>query len=304
MRLCYALRRGVFYPSQDETFGQMPPRELRPTYLAKVRQLGFDGVEVPAGGAHGVTEAGARELGRELTDAGMPAVAVRGGGPIAHPREGASARHRTEEAIRFAGWIGAAVVNLTVTTPPTDPRGIGEGHEGERVSQGSSRLASEADFVATADRFRPLARLAADLGLSVSIEVHQGSIADNSWSALHLLDLIGETNVGLNPDLGNIYRQFDTPEESNEAAIVAMAARSNYWHCKNVKRLYIPELKRSFFQRVALPDGDIDYRFAIKAMVAAGYQGYLAIEGKREGDQLYQDGIGATYVREILADLA
>ncbi|MBV9543217.1 MAG: hypothetical protein JOY61_02435, partial [Chloroflexi bacterium] len=61
---------------------------------------------------------------------------------------------------------------------------------------------------------------------------------------------------------------------------------------------------RSFYQRVPLPDGDIDYRFAIAAMQDAGYNGYLAIEGAQLGDQLTQDRRGAEYVQQILTDLA
>jgi sugar phosphate isomerase/epimerase len=298
------MRRGIYYPSQRNAFGEMPAREYRPSYLKKVKAMGFDGLEVPAASTRGVTEEGARELRQELEDAGLPAVTVRAGGPVAHPREGAAVMKRTSEAIRFASWIGASVVNSTIVTPATHPGGPGEAHQGEPVSQGSSRLANEGDFVATADRLRELGKQAGDLGIDISVEVHQGSIADNSWSTLHLLDLIDLKNVGANPDLGNIFWQYETPEETCEAAIVALAPRSKYWHCKNLKKVHIPELHKAIFLRVPLPDGDIDYRFAISAMVDAGYQGYLAIEGARDGDQLSQDARGAEYARSILADLA
>ena len=45
------------------------------------------------------------------------------------------------------------------------------------------------------------------------------------------------------------------------------------------------------------------YRFAITAMVDAGYQGFLAIEGVREGDQLSGDARSVRYCREILDEL-
>jgi len=73
-----------------------------------------------------------------------------------------------------------------------------------------------------------------------------------------------------------------------------------YWHCKNLRRTHIPELDRSFFTRVPLPDGEIDYRFAIGAMLDADYQGYLAIEGAREGDALSLDRRGVEYVQTLL----
>jgi sugar phosphate isomerase/epimerase len=155
----------------------------------------------------------------------------------------------------------------------------------------------------TAERLRGAGRLAADLNVSIAIEVHQGSLADNSTATLHLLDLVGLSNVGANPDLGNIYWHYEYPEETAEAAIVALAPRAVYWHCKNLRRLHIPELRRAVFQRVPLPDGDLDYRFAIAAMRDAGYDGYLAVEGAREGDALGQDRRGVEYVRQILAEL-
>ena len=52
-----------------------------------------------------------------------------------------------------------------------------------------------------------------------------------------------------------------------------------------------------------LPDGDIDYRFAIAAMHDAGFDGYLAVEGARDGDQLFSDARSLNYVRDILAEL-
>src|SRR5262249_43960621 len=98
--------------------------------------------------------------------------------------------------------------------------------------------------------------------------------------------------------------QYEHPEETAEAAIVALAPRAVYWHCKNLMRFHIPEVHRSFFNRVPLPDGEIDYRFAISAMVAAGYDGYLAIEGAQKGDALSQDRRGVEYAQCVLTEIA
>jgi sugar phosphate isomerase/epimerase len=302
VKLCYALRRGVFYPSQRDEFGTMPPREHRAPYLALVRAMGVEGVEV--GVDEHADSTSAHDLGAELRDAGLSVICVRAGGALAHPQSGPSARRRLECAIQYASWTGASVVNTAMVTPATHPGGPGSQRQGERVSQGASRIASEQDFISTADQLRHYGQMAADAGLRISIEVHQGSIADNSWATLHLVDLVGLDSVGANPDLGNIYWQYEYPEETAEAAIVALAPRAVYWHCKNLRRVHIPDLQRSVFQRVALPDGDLDYRFAISAMRDAGYDGYLAIEGVQFGDQLTQDRRSADYVRSILAELS
>jgi sugar phosphate isomerase/epimerase len=300
VKLCYALRRGVFYPSARDEFGTLPPRAERRRYLPLVKGMGFEAVEVPVD--ESVDEATAKELAWELHDFGLDIGCVRAGGALAHPLAGERARKRLEGAIRYAAWTGASIVNTAMVSPSTNPHGPGAGHQGEQISQGASRTASEQDFVQTAEQLRKAGRVAADLNVKIAIEVHQGSIADNSTATLHLLDLVGLESVGANPDLGNIYWQYEHPEETAEAAIVALAPRAVYWHCKNLKKLHIPELRRSFFQRVPLPDGDLDYRFAIAAMQDADYQGYLAIEGAREGDALSQDRRGVEYAQTLLAE--
>ncbi len=303
MKVCYAYRRSVFYPYQGTEFPPASETDLIQEYLEKVKAIGFDGIELPAALAESFTAAQLDNLRRVLRDLDLPCAAVRGGGGMHDPHVAAANRERLESAVQFAAEMGADVLNATVTTPPRDPGGPGS-FVGDPVSQGSSRLASAGDFEQSADGLREVADLAADVGICISIEVHQHSIADCSWAALHLLDLIDRPNVGANPDLGNIYWVYDTPEETTEAAIVALAPRAMYMHCKNLVRVHIPELRHSIFLRVPLPDGDIDYRFAIAAMHDAGFDGYLAVEGARDGDQLTSDARSLTYVREILAELA
>jgi sugar phosphate isomerase/epimerase len=302
MKLCYALRRGVFYPSASAEFGELPPRAERRRYLPLVKAMGFDAVEI------GVDEEGdstsARDLARELQDHGLNIGCVRAGGALNHALSGEQARRKLDKAVRYAGWAGAPIVNTALESPPTDPDGPGADRRGERVSQGGSRTASEQDFASAAEYLRAAGHVAADLNVKIAIEVHQGSLADNSSATLHLLDLVDAPNVGANPDLGNIYWHYEYPDETAEAAITALAPRAVYWHCKNLRRLHVPELHRAFFQRVPLPDGDLDYRFAIAAMVEAGYDGYFAVEGAREGDALSQDRRGAEYARELIAELS
>jgi sugar phosphate isomerase/epimerase len=294
VKIAYAFRRGAFYPHSG---GDLPPKEGRARYLRKVREMGFEGIELGVS-THDTT---LDDLRKELEDAGVPCVAVRGGGGWIHPRTAAATPQRWMEAIRFASQIGAGIVNGTVTTPPSHPNAPGA-RWGDPVSQGSSRTARLEDYERTAKGLREVGAMAADLGVQIAIEVHQHSIVDNSWSALLLMKLVDHPNVGVNPDLGNIYWTYDVPEETCEAAIVALAPHAKYWHCKNLCRLHIPEIQRSLFQQVPLPDGDIDYRFAIAAMLNAGFNGYLAIEGMRLGDQIYGDAKSVAYVKALLEE--
>jgi len=280
----------------------MPPRAERRRYLPLVKAMGFDAVEV------GVDESAdvgtARELLREVEEYGLAIGCVRAGGGLCHPLSGLRALEKLKQSVQYAAWTGASIVNTALVNPPTNPGGPGVGRQGETVSQGASRTATEAEYVLTAERLREAGRMAADLGVTISIEVHQGSIADNSTATLHLLDLVGLSSVGANPDLGNIYWQYEEPEETSEQAILALSPRAVYWHCKNLSRVHIPDLHRSFFHRVPLPDGEIDYRFAISAMLEAGYDGFLAVEGAQKGDQLTQDRKSLEYVQGLLAELS
>jgi sugar phosphate isomerase/epimerase len=280
----------------------MPPRAERHRYLPLLKSMGFDAVEVGVGDM--ADEQAARDLARELSDVGLDIGCVRAGGGLSSPFDAAEAYARLERAVRFAAACGASVVNSALVGPLTNPDGPGAEHRGERVSQGASRVAAEQDYVATADRLRSAGQLASAVGVKIAIEVHQGSIADNSRATLHLLELVGLDSVGANPDLGNIYWQYEYPEETPEDAIVALAPRAVYWHCKNLQRTHIPDLQRSFFARVPLPDGEIDYRFAISAMLAAGYEGYLAVEGAQKGDQLSLDRRSLEYARGLLGELS
>ena len=297
MKVAYAFRRGVLYPHQDGGIGS---KEHRSAFLKKAKEIGFDGIEL---GPSVLDQPDVATLRSELEDAGMPCVAIRGGGGFIAPRNALGAGKQWEQIIQFAAQIGAGVVNSTIGgSPAPDPRGIGT-YRGERISQGSSQTAREEDYERTARGLSEAAKVAADHGLEISIEIHQNTIVDNSWTALHLLELINQPNVGINPDLGNIYWTYDIPEESCEDAIAALASHCNYWHCKNLYRVHIPDLEKSILLQAPIPDGDIDYRFAISAMLDADYSGYLAIEGMRLGDQFHGDLKSVAYVKSVAAEL-
>ncbi len=302
MKIAYAYRRSTFYPHVGEGSMALPGGDARGPFLNRVREIGFEGLELGLDAIGGASEGDVRRLRDELEAANTPCVALRAGGGLAQPNVAAENGRRLRKAVQVARWIGAGVVNTGLTTPPRN-RTFGSTGVGTPVQPGSGQQATEEDFARTAAVLREVGDSAGAHGVTITIEVHQHSIADSSWSTLHLLDLTDSSNVLANPDLGNIYWNYDVPEETIEEAIMALAPRSGYWHCKNLRRVHVPELERSYFIRVPLPDGDIDYRFAISVMAGADYPGYLAVEGARDGDQLHQDGRSVEYVREVLADL-
>ena len=301
MRIAYAYRRSNLYPYQGEGTS-FPEGEARTRFLRRVSEIGFDGLELSLDALGGVevTKGRITELRKELEDHGAPCAVVKGGGGLHDDRVAARNRASLEKAVEVAAWIGAETVN-TGAGGYVDPS-LGPARGG-KVSLGSSALASEEDFVKAAAGLREVGEMAGANGLNITIEVHQHSIADNSRATLRILDLADSPYVHANPDLGNILWTYETPEETSEEAILALAPRSKYWHCKNLRRIHVPEVESSYFVRVPLPDGDIDYRFAISAMADAGFDGFLAIEGATDGDQLTADRRSIEYVRGILAGI-
>ena len=303
MKIAYAFRRSIYYPYGGNSRA-LPERDVRARLFGKIQEIGFEAVElgVDMVGGPDAEEGPVTELRRELEDYGTPCVAVRGGGGVSQPNVAAHSRLMLDKTVEVASWLGAGTVNVTTSTPPRNPDMAGA-FVGEPISQGGSRMASADAFERTAAALREVGARAGGLGIDITIEVHQQSITDNSWSTLHMLDLIDSPHVFANPDLGNIYWCYDIPEESTEDAIVALAPRSKYWHCKNLQRVHIPENEHSIFIRVPLPDGEIDYRFAISAMHDAGFDGYLAVEGMTQGDQITNDRRSLEYVKQLLSEI-
>ena len=303
MKISYAYRRTVLYPNDQRSHG-LPDRDDRKRLYGKMNDIGFEAVELSfdwSGGMEG-TESEIRDLGKELADYGTPCVAIRAGGGLYPPRVAAQNKQTLTKAVENAHWIGAEIVDCALGTPPRN-LSIGGLSIGETTVQGGSQMATEEDFERTASALHEIGAMAGDLGVTLALEVHQHTILDNSWSTLHLIELADSPYVFANPDLGNILWNYDVPEETMEEAILALAPVSKYWHCKNLHRINVPELDHSFYIRVPLGDGEIDYRFAISAMHDAGYDGYLAVEGATEGDQLTADRRSLEYVKSVLADL-
>ena len=303
MRFCYGFRHFGLYPQSLSPWDRHP-EDFTDRFLAKVAGMGFDGVEMGCEVLErtGGTEKDVTEFGRRLADAGAPIVSIRAGGSFSDPRWGKANRERQRRAIAYAGWLKAEVVNGAISSPARYETELAM-MLGRTRSQDSSRDARMSEYEAIAAVYQEACDLAADSGVALSVEVHQNSQVDNSWSALLLNEMVGRENFGVNPDLGNILWTYDVPEESSENAIRAMAPEAVYWHCKNMVRVYHPENRRTVFLRAPLPDGEIDYRFASAAMHDAGYRGYTVIEGAGEGDQFHTDQKSLDYMKGIWAEL-
>ncbi len=303
MRYCYAHRRFTLYPNSLDTWN-LTADAYTDEFIGKVRDMGFDALEVGSDviESAGSTDGEIVDFGKRLADAGVPIGAIRSGGSLTNARYARENLERMFRMVHVAELTGAEVVNGALSTPNRYPTLTPMHNTGLRRSQDGSRDGTMKDYETLCEALQAACDRAADSGVTVSVEVHQNSLVDNSWSALLTHQMVDKPNFGINPDLGNIYWCYDEPEETMEDAIIALAPVSVYWHCKNLYRVHHPENHRAVFVRTNIPAGDIDYRFAISAMANAGYSGYMAIEGVQLGDQFLHDGQSVQYAKSVWAE--
>ena len=103
MKIAYAFRRSIFYPYRDDPLG-LPGGDVRARFFGKVRDIGFDGVELGADVLGGLeaTERNVGAMRRELEEYGTPCVVVRAGGGMCSPRVAAHNRALLVKSIEIA----------------------------------------------------------------------------------------------------------------------------------------------------------------------------------------------------------
>ena len=145
-------------------------------------------------------------------------------------------------------------------------------------------------------RLRELGRHAADLGLLLSLELYEDTYLGTGDQAVQLVQDIGLTNVGLNPDIGNLVR-LHRPIEAVQEMIAKTVPYANYWHVKNYSR--DENLARGHFTAVPAPleTGVISYREAFRTALSFGFQGIICTE-HYGGDGLSVSATNQAYLRE------
>ena len=307
MRFCYANRRHTIFPISYE-YTDLKPDDYTDAFLSKTKEIGFDALEI---GLETFEYIGQRnellDFSKRISDFGLRIGCLRSGGTLHDAKNGPKNIERLHKSINIAEIVGAEIVNGALSAParlPGYPPGSLPGSEkGWNISQASSRDSMLYTYDEIAKVYKHACDLAKDKNIVITAEVHQNSPVDNSWSAVLLNNKIDKENFGINPDLGNILWNYDIPEETFENAIDSMASISKYWHCKNLQTVYHPENNRSVFLRVPLPDGEIDYRYAISSLHDANYSGYMTIEGAWAGDQWHNDLKSLDYAKKIWNEL-
>ncbi len=303
MKYCYAPRRQAAFPDVFETWTATPDQHTD-AFLKRVADTGYDGLEI---GAVTFDAAGSDsavvEFSDRLRERGTPCVVVRAGGSLLEAKTAAINRDVLDRSLHYARLIGARVVTGNMMAPPRNYR-MGGDPWGRPTAQDASRSARIYLFERLADDLRAASDVAAENSITVSLELHQQSPVDNSWSAKLIHDLVDRTNFGINADLGNILWNYDEPEETAEEAVDVIGPISVYWHCKNVVRVNHPENQRTVAWKVSLAQGEMDYRYLMSSMIGSGYDGYIAIEGGRIGDQWHMDTTSLAYLKSLEREMA
>jgi sugar phosphate isomerase/epimerase len=234
-------------------------RSQRQQVLAWAANQGFEGIEISP---HWLDFArlDSPELTQVATDAAAAGLVVSGINVnrclFTHGEEAAKNLQVINRAIDAAAIMGAANVTLSLSLPMHGPpRPIYRGRD-----------TPVAERQQCAELLSLLARRAKACNVSLSLELHDDGLLDTAELCLEMLNRVSATNVGVNPDLGNLVRGDHAADW--QAALQTMAPHANNWHVKNYRT----------GQPSPVWEGDIDYIQAFRIMRDAGYAGWVSIE--------------------------
>ena len=150
-----------------------------------------------------------------------------------------------------------------------------------------------------AERFRELGEYAGERGVSLSLEMYEGTFLGTADSSVDLVTAVDLPNVGLCPDIGNIVRLHREVEDWRDI-LTKMLPHTNYWQLKNYYRDYDPATGSYASAPAPLALGYINYRDAIGMALEAGFGGPMCVE-HYGGDGLSVTAMNRDYIRGILA---
>lgn len=238
------------------------------------------------------------DLRSALGDVGLDVVGISiARRSVIDPVDGVANLEYAHRTLECAVELGAPVVNIGFHRPllPQQTRfqfWMVPGAADERTDE-TWRLAVE--------RVAEIADHAAALDLAVSLELYEDTLLDSSSGAIRLVEAIARPNVGINPDLGNLVRVPAPLTQGWFELLRDCLPHMNYWHVKNFIRLEHPDAGVFLSYPTELAVGVIDYREALRHVLAAGYAGPICIE-YYDGDALGAAVRSRRYLDALLAD--
>jgi sugar phosphate isomerase/epimerase len=261
-------------------------------------EAGFDAVDLVDSWLEPATlpASALRELGAVLADTGLRLAGISVvRRSVIDPRDGMANLDYTLRSLNAAAVLGAPVVSIGFHRPLTQ-----EQREASFWLVDPPRDdRSEATWALAAERVGQVVARAQELGITVALELHEGTLLDCGAGALRVIDMVGSPSLGVNPDLGNLVRVPGPLAERWEETLRAVLPRTTYWHVKNYSRVERPGLVVTIPSE--LEAGAIDYRRALGLALDAGYSGPVCIE-HYEGDALGAIARGRAYVEQVVRD--
>lgn len=300
--LATTILTGWNYP--HELFSYVPTPEEREPLFRWTRRVGFDGVDVADSWMswYAMSDDQLDDVRAQLDRLGLDCCALN---PyrctlVRHPTA-AQNEEKLYRSLEVATRWGAGLLNLALSVPfPAVWSDAERARRQHELARGEDY--TDAEFEQTAAKVRRLAEKGQELGVALSIELHDDGITDRSEHVMRLHGLVSHPNAGVNPDLQNGYR-VPYATESWRAAVERMAPATNFWHVKSCTRRYVEETGRYQSGWASLRSGAIDYRWALGRIAGAGFDGWLSVEtGANGGDALHQAEGDLRYLRELIED--
>jgi sugar phosphate isomerase/epimerase len=283
-------------------FDAVPAAEELAPLLCYTRRVGFDGVDLADSHLNwfAMSDADLVALRRQVEDEGLVVAGLNPYRNILVAHEAAQRnRERLRRTIEVAAILGVPVVNIPLSVP--FPAVWSEAARAARQLQ-LKRAAdyTDDDFAATAAILQEFAGQAAAVDVALSIELHDDGMTDDSESVLRIWRLVDRPNVGVNPDLQNLYR-VPYPCEDWRRALLNLAPHTNVWHVKSNAKTYVVDEARTYSRGTTIVDGEIDYRWAMTQMLKAGFDGWVVIESGG-GDSLEHATVDLRYLQRLLTE--
>ncbi|MFD1720309.1 sugar phosphate isomerase/epimerase family protein [Amnibacterium endophyticum] len=234
-------------------------------------------------------------LGRAVKGAGLHAEAISAiRRSVIDPESGDENLAYSHRTIDAAAALGASMVSVGLHRPllPAQQQALWfwsvDGPH-DRDDADTWRLA--------VTRLRELGEHAKSVGVGLTLEMYEDTLLGTADSAVRLVQDIGG-GVGLNPDLGNMYRLPRVVEPFLEA-LAKCLPYTNYWHVKNYYRLEGVDSSSFLSAPAPMDSGSMNYRRAVKMALDAGFTGAFCVE-HYGGDGLSVMARNRDYIRGLL----
>jgi L-ribulose-5-phosphate 3-epimerase len=257
-----------------------------PGAIRQARALGLDGVEV-------VRQEGYRcalSPSSSLTEARtIGALAERLGAPVRALSPYVKAFNDADDSAR-----AAAVAEMTAAIAQAQALGAPR----LRLLAGEEETPSlwEASLERLVESLRGLAVLAARAGISLDIENHPGTMADDAARTMRIWRAVDHPALGVIYDPGNLAREG---KEAFPASLIAQSDAIRHVHVKDY--VFAPDLPNG---RRAVPPGEgmLGWGAIIAALSHLGYEGDLTLEYETRWvpDELPPPEIGLAIGRDFL----